>query len=212
MAITDAYATVAQYRAGIDQDDDGEDAELLEYLTAVSRIIERRMGYMPSGTPRHFTRGASLTVKVFNGKGGRRLTVDDFVGILSLSVSVDTTGDQVFDRELEKGTDYNHGPIAALVGPEGVASTWLELLVGSRIREWPDSPRSVEITASWGWPLVPDPVKKGCIAITKAVRDGTKQPLAPSIETLQNRIAVSPLAATQLDGLVREFARGEIYF
>ncbi len=212
MAINDPYATAVQYRAGIDQDDAAEDVEILEYLTAISRIIERRAGVMPSTLFRHFTLG-SATEKILTGQGGKRMYIDDVGSVTGFIVEVDLDGDQLQEQALVRDTDFFLGPINVLLGSELLPYRWMEIIPTSiLIGSWPKGSRTVGITAAWGWPAIPVAIEKGCIAITKAVRDATKQPFTLTLESIEDRIAMAPTASRLLDELIHRYKRGETYF
>jgi hypothetical protein len=210
MAVTDSYCTAAEYRAGVDQDDTGEDAELLLCTTAVSRYIERWMPRMPSGTPRHFTIDASVTTRLFNGNGLARLWVDDIATVTGLIVKTDITGDyDVTDtgETLTIDTDFWVGPWNAGAGAEVRPYTFIELNPSTAtIAAWTKQQRAVSITAKFGWAAVPELVKRATIGITKALRDISKEPYSLAYENIENAVRMSPVMQNLLDQAIYTYA------
>lgn len=210
MAVTDSYATAAEYRAGIDQDDTAEDAELLLCTTAVSRYIERLMPRMPSGTARHFTVDASVTTRLFDGNGKNRIWVDDISTTTGLVVKVDLNADyDVADsgETLAIDTDFWVGPWNAAAGSEVRPYTFLEIVpTTSAFSAWPKQYKSVSVTAKFGWSAVPEPVKRATIGITKALRDISKAPYSLAYENIENAVRMSPVAHNLLDEVVYAYA------
>jgi hypothetical protein len=227
MAVTDSYCTAAEYRAGIDQDDTAEDAEILLYLTAVSRLIENRIGPMISGVPRHFTKDAAVTARYFEhpgstetvmidgivpvGRGSRRLWVDDIGDLTNMTVKVDLNADyDVADagETLTINTDFVVGPWNAAKGGEAWPYTFLELMTTSTaINAWPTAPKSIEITAIFGWPAVPEAIKRATIALAKQLRDVSKEPYTLTLENLEQRLPLTGGGARILDDIVHKYGR-----
>ena len=89
MAVTDAYASAATYRALIDKSDTGEDAEILTDLTAVSRWMERKLG-------RFFTTDASAVKRVYQStpysNQPKSLFIDDLVTVTAIKADTDDDG------------------------------------------------------------------------------------------------------------------------
>lgn len=158
MAISDAYATAAEYRAGIDKDSTGEDAEVLLDLTAVSRYIERRVG-------RFFNKDAAAVKRVYMPRFANPLDIDDLVSVTTIKIDTDNDLDFTDETALTVSTDYELLPRNAADGPE-VKPYEQVLRVGG---SWSTSLR-VEIDGVWGWPAVPEAVKRACIHLTAILR------------------------------------------
>lgn len=232
MAVTDAYATATEYLAGIDQTDTTENTEIDAYLAAVSRLIEKRCGEMPSGVRRHFTKDASVTARLFEHPGGgetvlidgivpvtrgaARLWVDDISTLTGLIVKVDLNRDyDVADsgETLTITTDYFVGPANASAGAEAEPYTWIDINPNTTtLHSWPTHIRSIEVTAAFGWPAVPEAIKRATIALTKQLRDVSKAPYTLTLEALEQRLPLTGGGAKILDDIVRRYSRGQLVF
>lgn len=209
MAIADPYVNAPEYRDGINQDDTSEDTEIDIFLAAMSRIVEKKTG-------RVFNKVGSAIVRNIDARGGRRLWLPDFATVTGLVVKVDSTGDFTYDKTLTITTDFFVGPndaLTATLTPEELPGRFLELNPnGTVVGAWPDRFRSVEVTADWGWPVVPDAIKKGVIALTKQVRDATQQPFTLTLESLESQIQMAPGASAVIKDLIRHYGKGVVGF
>ncbi len=210
MALDDAYATAAQYRAGTDLDDSSQDVEILEYLKAVTRVLERKLGQV-------FNTTAAAVAHAVEAHGGTRLWLPRPMStVTGLVVKVDTNGDFTYNLTLAITTDFFTGPsdaLAALLTPEELPATFLDINPNSaNILGWPDRDRSVQVTAKWGWPAIPVAIQKGVIAITKQVRDATTQPFTLTLESLETQIQMSPGASAVLKELTKQYSKGVVSF
>lgn len=191
MAVTDAYATAAEYRASIDKVDTSEDAEILIDLNTVSRYIEHRLA------GRFFTKDASDAVRIYKPKWPTTLYVDDIVTLTSVKVDADLDG--TYETTLTSGTDFELTPRNAADGPEPAPYECLERLTGS----WVTTSR-VEVTAVFGWPSVPGPVKAACIQLTAILRLET--PRAQSTMTdLGQVVSINANARNLIEDLIRHY-------
>lgn len=225
MAVTDSYATAAEYRSGIDQDDTSEDAEILLYTTAVSRLIDYR-------TQRFFTQDAAVVDRLYahpggddtvwiDGivpvtRGGARLWVDDIASVTGLVVKVDLNRDYDFTdsgETLTINTDFFVGPPNAALGPEPQPYRYLELNpTSTAIAAWPTWERGIQVTAKFGWPSVPEAIKRATIALTKQLRDVSKEPYTLTLENLEQRLPLTTNGARILDDIIARYARKEVTF
>lgn len=223
MAVTDSYATAAEYRAGIDQDDTAEDPELLLYLTAISRLIDRRVG-------RSFNQDAAVVERLYAHPGGgetvmiddlvpvhrgaSRLWVDDISTVTGLIVKVDLNRDYVCEQTLTIDTDFWVGPQAAALGSEVRPYTYLDLHPNTTyLSAWPTHERSISVTAKFGWAAVPEAIKRLTIALAKQLRDVSKEPYTLTLDALEQRLPLTTGGGVKmLDQIVREYGRKEALF
>ena len=85
---------------------------------------------------------------------------DDISTATGLLVKTDTTGDGTFDTTLA-AADYQLEPLNNLVKGRGVDTI---RAVGSQLfAVYGDGLAGVEVTAKWGYPSVPDPVKQAAL-------------------------------------------------
>ena len=140
MAISDAYATLAEYKARVNKTVTGDNTEITAVLVAVSRLLDKEV-------ERFFTKDAADIVRVYDGNGGRRLYIDD-LSATPTSVKADLNGDYDYadsDETLTVNTHYWVGPPNADKGPEPRPFTFLEIRPdNSVLSKWPDQLRAVE--------------------------------------------------------------------
>ena len=93
MAIGDAYATAAEYRAAVDRTDAADDAIIGRDLTALSRYLDWKLNQRAG-----FQKDAAVTVRVYEGDGTRRLLLRfSIASATGLIVTRDTDADGDFE-------------------------------------------------------------------------------------------------------------------
>lgn len=192
MAVGDAYATAAEYRAAVNKDDTSEDAEILVDLTAITRYIERRMG------GRFFTKDAAAVVRHYKPLFSNVLNVDDIVTLTS--IKVDAGLDGTYETTLAS-TEYELTPLNAADGPEPAPYTAIERLTGA----WASTSR-VEVTAIFGWPAVPEAVKRACLHMTAILRLETPR-ASRNVSDTGEILGASMSAQSMIDDLIRHYGR-----
>ena len=208
-AVTDAYATAAEYRLAVDKDSAAEDAEILTDLTAVSRYLERRLDQF-------FTQDASAVARLYDGNGEKRLYLDSHslvpgvASVTGLTVKVDLNADyDVTDtgETLTKDTHFWLGPWDTDKGSEARPWTFMEIVpTNSALSAWPKQLRSVEVTAIFGWPAVPQTIKRGCIELTAILRLETPR-AKRSVSETGEILEASREARTIVDRLIEQYGK-----
>lgn len=189
MAIDDAYATVAAYKAGpqtrrmsgTDDPDIGED------LQAISRYMDRKL-HQPSG----FNKDVAAVVRYYRTMGSPRmggipenwaetenpwryvkgqntLYVDNIADPTGMIVRIDQNRSGVYDTTVTPA-QYQLWPRNAAVGPEPKPYNALFLPPYSTFSLLWTPYCDVEITAIWGWPSVPKAIERACIQLTGILR------------------------------------------
>ena len=162
-AITDAYATAANYRAVISKSDTAEDAEVLNDLTAISRYLDAELG-------RFFTQDASAVARQYfpPANGGRLLLTNDIASSAGLVVKSDDNEDGTAEITLA-ATDYRLHPQNAELDAE--AKPWRGLMLNNwgDVSLWVPG-RLYEITAIFGWPAVPAAIERATIHLAAILR------------------------------------------
>lgn len=172
-AVTDAYATKADYKSVTSKTTTADDALIDEALIAVSRYIDRKTG-------RFFTKDAAVVARDYYGphhgpvypeaenpwkfaKGGRLLHIADLAAAPEI-IQTDDNGDGTLETTPWAASDYQLMPLNADKGAE--ARPWTTLFVPewSTKMGWPAG-RLIRITAVWGWPAVPKAVKHATIQL-----------------------------------------------
>lgn len=210
MAVTDAYATVEEYRSRTDSNSDSDDAEITVQLVAASRLIDNACNTF-------FTKDVSPVERILSGPVGVpfRLSQRDIsyvpefivgasrlylpVGIASttgLVVKVDTSGAPSATptwQTLTKDTHFWLCPENAGYGPEPEPYTYLDVIPDNGVFDvWPSQRRAVSITARWGWPQVPLAVKEATIMLARQIRDLQEAGPLLTLQNLDGQVRLSP--------------------
>jgi len=180
-AVTDAYATVEDYRTHIQKSRVVDDSQIERDLTATSRFIDRYLN-------QHFTQDASDVARTFKtarsrgryrsdwaesenpwlyGPKTRVLDVDNLVSVES--IVVDQNNDNTFALTLE-ATDYELLPLNVAKGSEVKPYTQIGLTEYGTVVVWPTAVR-VRVTGVWGWPSVPESIRVACLKFTAIMRN-----------------------------------------
>lgn len=194
MAITDAYASAAEYRDALGKPTDLADARLDLDLTAISRFLDRRL-------ERFFTVDASDVARIYipsqyGGKpaiGRFSLFIDD-LSAAPTTIKIDKDGDGLFSDETALATtDYELHPLNALLGPEATPYTSIVLTPWGDEVTWPEDCR-VEIVGKWGWPAIPEAIKRATIEIAALLRIETPRATNRIPEGFDQAVESSPQA------------------
>lgn len=219
MAITDAYATAAEYRTGISpaKTDTSVDGEILNDLTAVSRYIERKLGQF-------FTKDASAVDRDFwpplsgpvypesenpwkyAGKAAKILHLD--VPLVSVTtLKTDENGDGTPETTWA-ATDYQLLPMNADKGPEARPYTAIAIPSWSTQTGWPAG-RLVRINGVFGWPAIPAAVKRSVIQLTALLRLETPRATA-TVNDVGETLEMSGDARNIIRELSRVYTRSSV--
>lgn len=167
MALTHAYCTLPELKTDLGNiADTDSDVALERAINAASRQID---GYCRQ----RFWLDSSVVAREFYATGdGTTLNLwqDDVAGIGSSSgviVKSDTAGDGTYATTLTVGTDFLLLPRnAALASPARPYTQIQAGLSGAAtwsFPTWSTSRPTVQVTAKWGWPVVPDEVVQACV-------------------------------------------------
>jgi hypothetical protein len=215
MAITDPYATEAEYRLAAGKDDTSENVEITTDLTAISRYMERKSGTF-------WTKDAAAVARVFMPRstgiptrpdwaesenpwkyGGLSRTLYFDAPLVSVTtIKIDEDKDGVFSDETAlAATDYELLPRNAALGPEPAPYTAMELTQWGAKNAFTPGAR-VEVTGIWGWPAVPERVKRACIHLTAILRLETPR-ATRTLNELGQILDTNQKAASIIDDLIR---------
>jgi hypothetical protein len=168
LAITDAYATAAEYRTrySITQTS-GQLAEaaILADLTAISRHIDSKVG-------RFFTKDASAVARKYRrderNPNAEILHVDDLVSVTSIKIDEDNDG-SFADESALAVADFELQPVNAALGAEVKPFTMIRATPWGAQGSWPTG-IWIEVTAVFGWPAVPAAIKSATLDIAAILR------------------------------------------
>lgn len=173
MAIGDAYATAATYRALISKTDTAEDGEILDDLTAVTRYLERH----PVIT-RFFTRDVAAVARTHYisdechvSRDRRTLYVPDIASKTDfvLKRDDDRDGDFADETAWTIDTDFQLLPLNADKGPEAHPWTVIYIPTWTTKDLWSNG-QHLQITSAAGWPAIPKALERATIHLTAMVR------------------------------------------
>jgi hypothetical protein len=215
MAITDAYASAAEYRTRTEKSDTGDDATVLLDLKAISRVIDRKLGRQRTG----FNVDASDVKRIFRPdplQADPRILPIPPLSATPTSVTIDTDGDGLFTDETALNITQITGdvmlePRDTLDGPEPAPFTELHMTPwGAYPGGWPAG-LMVEVDGRWGWPAVPEAIKVAAIQLTAIYRLET--PRATSqISDIGTIIGMSTSAQTIIEDLYRTYRSQAVLF
>ena len=195
MSISAAYASPAEYRRVVGMTDAGLDTDIASDLAAVSRYLDGEMR-------RFFTRDAAPVVRIFSpAHDGKNLSINDMSDPPSL-VRVDTAGNGTFATTLAT-THYILLPLNALLDPEPWPFTSIQLTELSPVGAFAVNQR-VEITARWGWPAVPEAIRRATIHITAILRLETPR-ATKRVAELGDTVETSPQAQNIVRQLTNQY-------
>ena len=208
MAVTDAYATAVEYRSRTGQSDATDTTLLDALLAAVSRIIDREC-------ERFFGIDAAVVVRLYEGNGLTRLYIDDVATVTGLIVKADLDGDYDFDgadETLTKDTNYWIGPANAALGSEVSAYRFLDIVpANSVLSVWPSGLRKVQVTAKFGWAVVPPAIKEATILVTREMKELEKAGFTLTLENIDQGINLSPAAFSLIQRIKAEYGRRRLF-
>jgi hypothetical protein len=160
---TNAYCTLAALKAELKITDTDDDSLLYTAINAASRQIDGHCGW-------RFWQDSAVQARKFHPDNpGTVYLCDDETGdgistTTGLVVKVDADGDGVFETTLTVDTDYFLEPSNAAT--RDPAWPYTELHVAPTAAAyfpcgW--TRPTVQVTAKFGWPAVPDDVTKACL-------------------------------------------------
>lgn len=154
MSITNGYCTLDDLKAEmrITVNDLTDDARMETAIAAASRQIDAYCG-------RRFWQDATVVAREFTPDGNLCVDVDDISTATGLVVKLDDSDDGTFETTV---SDYRLMPRNAAAETPVRPYTAIELRADSPVF-FPTGYPSVQVTARFGWPAVPDDVTKACL-------------------------------------------------
>lgn len=153
MAITNGYCTLAQLKADMHVHDSVDDSRFELAIAAASRQIDAHTG-------RRFWQDSTVQARTYFASSPVEVDVDDISTTTGLLVKIDTDDDGVYETTVA-ATDYVLFPTNAAARVPVWPYTRIRL-VGDDYFYAGDRP-TVQITAKFGWPAIPDDVTKACL-------------------------------------------------
>lgn len=220
-AVTDAYASALEYRSKVQKSDAGDDADVEMDLKAVSRWLDRKLNrfftqdsedvarvFYPYNMPRYsrpFPGWAEMENPWVWSGYSRWLYIDDLVSVTS--IIPDTSWSGLFiDPPLNLTTDVELWPQNAPFGPEPKPYTAIFIPVWTTTIAGFMSDQRVQVTGKWGWPAVPEAIRRATIELTAIWR--LESPRATTrVNELDQVVGTSQTANTMVNELIRQYQR-----
>ena len=144
------YATVPDLKATLGLTDTSLDAQLSDCLDTSSRWIDQHCD-------RVFYAQSTATARYFHPRDAWCTPVDDFWTTAGLVVALDG-GDGQYSTTLT-ASDY-------VLEPANPSTGWPQSrIVALNVAFTCQRRPSVKVTAKWGWPAIPGPVKQACMIV-----------------------------------------------
>lgn len=150
------YASVPDLRRELGISDGGSDDQLASALASVSREIDEYCSVPPGA----FRPASTVTARVFEPRDPCLVVVDPFYTNTGLVVATDDGGDGTYGTTWAT-TDYQLEPLNATAYGKPYTSI---RAIGRRFPCWWNR-APIQITAKWGWPSTPDPVRQACLLL-----------------------------------------------
>ncbi|RLA30263.1 MAG: hypothetical protein DRR03_10910 [Gammaproteobacteria bacterium] len=204
MAITNGYTTLVALKAALKIGDVTDDTRLELSIEAASRQIDDHVG-----RGRKFWVDGSVVARKYFPCSARTLYVDDVSTVTGLIVKVDTSDDGTFDTTLTINTDFTVHPANAAAEVPVRPFENIRLIDGALAGFVSSSSGrpSVEVTAKYGWPAVPEAVERACVFQAKNIFKAPDT-MYGSFQLAQEGSALKvpsmdPLARALLEGFIR---------
>lgn len=157
MALGDPYASQAELKSYMGDTESTDNSKYDDALSAASRWIDHFCG-------RQFNRATAASARVYYADPFRpcEVEVDDFHTTNDLVVKISLTDDGNYDTTITSA-GYQLLPLNGIVEGEG---GWPYYRIQFQNVYIPYSVRpAVQVTAQWGWAVVPGPVKAACLML-----------------------------------------------
>lgn len=159
MALTNAYSTLVRFKEFANIPDAGDDGKAELSLNAASRQIDSHCG-------RRFFVDDNVSARTYTVGDQYCVWIDDFSTTTGLVVKTDADYDgTTFETTLTIGTHFVVEPIGAASASPVRPYTALRINTAGGYT-FPPSVYGVptlQVTAKWGWPAVPDDVEAACL-------------------------------------------------
>jgi len=152
-----SYASVPDLKTYLGVTDTTDDAQLLDCLVTASRGIDHHCG-------RQFYPALTATARAFHPDNASLTVTDDFWTTTGLIVASDDTGSGTFATTWT-AADYAVEPLNGR--RNGEAWPYYRILAVGRNFVCVNARPSIQVTAKWGWPQIPGPVRQACIYLAE---------------------------------------------
>jgi len=148
LAITNGYCTLADVKASLRLTDTLDDVLLENSINAASRMIDQYCN-------RYFYSGAVGEVRYFKAVDAFNCWIDDCQTITELRTA---QNNPITYNQIWSSTDFQTIPANTLANGAFAPITGLVAVYNYFFPTWQES-NLVQVTGTWGWPSVPEPIK-----------------------------------------------------
>jgi len=160
------YVALSELKSALGITSSTDDAFLTLAIGAAETAINDLCG-------RKFTADGSVSARTYRAQPYICVT-DDISTLTGLVVKTDTNGDGSYDQTWAS-TDYQVEPLNSLVKGRSVNN--LRAVGDYLFPVYGDGLASVEVTANWGWPAVPDPIEQSTLMMAARFYSRKASPL-----------------------------------
>lgn len=189
MTITNGYITLANLKNYLKIDDSVEDTLLESIIESASRSIDKIAN-------RRFYLDATATARTYRPANIMRVITDDIGSTSGLILKTDPDTSGNYQTTLTLGTDYIVEPTNALV--QGYPVTYLTIVSSNAFSYAINYRPTVQVTAKWGWPTVPDDVEQATYILSAD--------LYKRKDSIGGVLGLSELGAIRMSPLGRDIA------
>ena len=161
------YVALSELKTALGISGSGDDDFLNLGIDAAEQAINDLCG-------RKFTADGSASARTYRAQSYLAVT-DDISTLTGLVVKTDTSADGTFDTTWTASTDYQVEPLNNIAKGRSVNN--LRAIGSYTFPVYGDGQVSVEVTAKWGWPAVPDPVKQSALMLSSRLYGRKASPM-----------------------------------
>ncbi len=161
-----SYVALSELKSALGITSSTDDAFLTLAIGAAETAINDLCG-------RKFTADGSASARTYRAQPYICVT-DDVSTLTGLVVKTDTSGDGTFDTTWAS-SDYQVEPLNNLVKGRSVNN--LRAVGDYLFPVYGDGLASVEVTAKWGWPAVPDPIEQATLMMASRLYGRKASPM-----------------------------------
>ncbi len=161
------YVALSELKTALGISGSGDDDFLNLGIDAAEQAINDLCG-------RKFTADGSASARTYRAQSYLAVT-DDISTLTGLVVKTDTSADGTFDTTWTASTDYQVEPLNNITKGRSVNN--LRAIGSYTFPVYGDGQVSVEVTAKWGWPAVPDTVKQAALMLASRLYGRKASPM-----------------------------------
>ncbi len=161
------YVALSELKTALGISGSGDDDFLNLGIDAAEQAINDLCG-------RKFTADGSASARTYRAQSYLAVT-DDISTLTGLVVKTDTSADGTFDTTWTASTDYQVEPLNNIAKGRSVNN--LRAIGSYTFPVYGDGQVSVEVTAKWGWPAVPDTVKQAALMLASRLYGRKASPM-----------------------------------